>query len=134
VAERRPVGVLDTSVYVDLAHLDPAALPEISQLSIITLAELHQGVPMAKDAATRHVRIGRLGIAIGNFEPLPFDRRTAARYGSLVGLTVAANRDPRSRTMDLMIAAVASCHDLPLYTRNAKDFVGLESLVEVIEV
>lgn len=33
-----------------------------------------------------------------------------------------------------MIAAIASSNDLPLYTRNPKDFVGLEQLVEVIEV
>ncbi len=36
--------------------------------------------------------------------------------------------------MDLMIAAIASVHDLPLYTRNPKDFTGLESLVRVIVV
>ncbi|WP_367133102.1 type II toxin-antitoxin system VapC family toxin [Saccharothrix sp. HUAS TT1] len=134
MTERRPFGVLDTNVYIDLAKLDPALLPEIPELSVITLAELHQGLPMAKDAATREARTGRLGIAIENFEPLPFDRLAATRYGSLVGLTIAAGRSPRSREFDLMIAATASCHQLPLYTRNAKDFVGLESLVEVIEV
>jgi predicted nucleic acid-binding protein len=32
------------------------------------------------------------------------------------------------------ISAVASVRDLPLYTRNAKDFKGLESLLEVVEV
>jgi predicted nucleic acid-binding protein len=65
---------------------------------------------------------------------LPFDARAAARYGTLVALTIAANRSPEPRRMDLMIAAIASAHGLPLYTRNAKDLVGLGDLLEIIEV
>jgi predicted nucleic acid-binding protein len=33
--------------------------------------------------------------------------------------------------MDLMIAAIASSRNLPLYTRNAADFRGLEDVVTV---
>jgi predicted nucleic acid-binding protein len=33
-----------------------------------------------------------------------------------------------------MIASVAAANRLPLYTRNPKDFAGLESMVTVIEV
>jgi predicted nucleic acid-binding protein len=36
--------------------------------------------------------------------------------------------------MDLMIAAIASSRELPLYTRNEDDFKGLRSMVEVIAV
>ncbi|HWE91627.1 MAG TPA: hypothetical protein VG317_19355 [Pseudonocardiaceae bacterium] len=68
------------------------------------------------------------------FEQLPFDKDAATRYGTLVGLTVAANRDPRPRRMDLMIAAIASSHELPLYSRNAVDFKGLEDMVEIVAV
>ena len=32
-----------------------------------------------------------------------------------------------------MIAAIASAHGLPLYTRNAKDLVGLGDLLEIVE-
>ena len=49
-------------------------------------------------------------------------------------MTVAANRDPRPRTLDLMIAAIASCRGLPLFTRNGGDLVGLGDLVEVVDV
>ncbi|QQQ81042.1 type II toxin-antitoxin system VapC family toxin [Saccharothrix sp. 6-C] len=126
--------MLDTNVFIDLATLDRAALPEVAALTTITLAELQHGVAAAKDSTTRDVRTKRLGVAIVGYAPLPFDRRASTRYGSLIGLTIAADRDPRSRRFDLMIAAIASCHDLPLYTRNPKDFVGLEQLVEVIEV
>ena len=33
-----------------------------------------------------------------------------------------------------MIAATALAHDLPLYTRNAKDLDGLDGLLEIIDV
>ena len=134
MAERRPSGVLDTCVYIDLVKVDRALLPKSSELTAITLAELHQGITAAKDAAAQAARTERLGVAIHDFEPLPFDGQAAARFGSLVGLMRAANRDPRPRKMDLMIAAIASVNDLPLYTRNPKDFIGLESMVEVIAV
>jgi len=134
VTTRHESGVLDTSAYIDLALLDPAALPVIPQLTAITMAELHQGVAMARDAASRAARTEKLGAAIVEFEPVPFDGAAAARYGSLVALTVEANRDPRPRRLDLMIAAIASAHGLPLYTRNAKDLVGLADLLQVVEV
>lgn len=134
VAERPESGVLDTCAYIDLGLLDPARLPEIPELTAVTMAELHQGVVMAKDAASRAARTEKLGAAIVDFEPLPFDGQAAARYGTLVALTMAANRNPKPRRMDLMIAAVASSRGLPLYTRNAEDFKGLDGMVTIIEV
>ncbi|WP_431923583.1 type II toxin-antitoxin system VapC family toxin [Nonomuraea jabiensis] len=134
MTERHSAGVIDTCVYIDLAEISPADLPVYPELTAITLAELHQGVAMAKDQAIRAARMERLGAAVTDFEPLPFDADAAARYGSLVALTLAAKRDPRPRRMDLMIAAVASSRGLPLFTRNTDDFVGLESLVTVVPV
>ncbi|MDP9848334.1 type II toxin-antitoxin system VapC family toxin [Streptosporangium lutulentum] len=127
-------GVLDTCTYIDLDLIDPARLPTIPEITAITLAELHQGVAMAKDAGIRAARMEKLGAAVADFEPLPFDGDAAARYGTLVALTIAAERDPRPRRMDLMIAAVASTRGLPLYTRNDADFKGLESIVTVVPV
>jgi hypothetical protein len=134
VAERRQSGVLDTCTYIDLDLLDPSVLPEVPELTAITMAELHQGLAMAKTAAARAARTEKLGAAIVDFDPLPFDGDAAARYGSLVALTLQAARDPRPRRMDLMIAAIASARGLPLYTRNADDFAGLKNLVEVFGV
>ncbi|MHC0433639.1 PIN domain-containing protein [Streptomyces sp. O3] len=51
-----------------------------------------------------------------------------------MALTVAAKRNPRPRRVDLMIAAIASAEGLPLFTRNADGFKGLESAVEVVAV
>lgn len=134
MTERHESGVLDTSAYIDLARLDPAVLPVIPELTAITMAELHQGVAMARDAANRATRTEKLAAAIVEFESLPFDGSAAARYGTLVALTVEANRDPRPRRMDLMIAAIASAHGLPLYTRNARDLAGLADMLQVVEV
>ncbi|HEV3362321.1 MAG TPA: type II toxin-antitoxin system VapC family toxin [Pseudonocardiaceae bacterium] len=134
VAERRQSGVLDTCVYIDLDMLDPAVLPAVPEITAITMAELHQGLAMARNAATRAARTEKLGAAIVDFDPLPFDGDAAARYGSLVALTLEAKRDPRPRRLDLMIAAIASARDLPLYTRNEDDFKGLADMIEVIGV
>ncbi len=127
-------GVLDTCVYIDLDVVDPAGMPTIPEITAITVAELHQGVAMAKDPAARASRMEKLGAAVADFEPLPFDGAAAARYGSLVTLTLAHGRDPRPRRMDLMIAAIASARGLPLYTRNAEDFAGLGNRLKLIAV
>jgi predicted nucleic acid-binding protein len=134
MADRNESGVLDTCAYIDLGVVDPASLPVVPEITSVTLAELHQGVTMAKDANVRAARTEVLGAALVEFDPLPFDGDAAARYGSLVGSVVAAGRDPRPRRMDLMIAAIASSRGLPLYTRNAEDFKGLDGLLTVIEV
>jgi toxin FitB len=131
VTEPSDSGVLDTCAYIDLGVIDPDVLPEYPELTAVTLAELHQGVAMAKDAATRAARTEVLGAAVSDFEPLPFDGDAAARYGTLVALTISAGRDPRPRRMDLMIAAIASSRGLPLYTRNAQDFKGLDDMLTV---
>ncbi|MGW5715986.1 type II toxin-antitoxin system VapC family toxin [Amycolatopsis sp. NPDC003865] len=134
MAERHTAGVLDTCAYIELGSLDPETLPDFPEITAVTMAELHQGVVMTTDPAAKALRNEQLGAAIVEFTPLPFDGEAAARYGTLVALTIAAGRSPRPRRMDLMIAAIASVRGLPLYTRNAKDFRGLESLLEVVEV
>ncbi|MFB8125230.1 type II toxin-antitoxin system VapC family toxin [Streptomyces bacillaris] len=134
MAERHRAGVLDTCTYIDLDLLEPERLPALPALTAISLAELQQGVAMARDPLVRAARMEKLGAAVADFEPLPFDADAAARYGTLVTLVPAARRDPRPRGLDLMIAAIASVRELPLYTRNADDFKGLESAVTVVAV
>ncbi|WP_291418492.1 type II toxin-antitoxin system VapC family toxin [Actinophytocola sp.] len=134
MADRPESGVLDTCAYIDLGQLNPESLPAVPEITAITVAELHQGVAMARSAIVRAARTEVLGAAIVDFDPLPFDGDAASRYGSLVALTIAAKRDPKPRRMDLMIAAIASSRDLPLYTRNIDDFAGLDDLVTVVSV
>lgn len=132
--DRHPSGVIDTCTYIDLGLIDVQDLPEIPELTSITMAELHQGVTLARDEQTRAARVEKLAAAFRDFEPLPFDGDAAARYGTLVALTVDAGRNPRPRRLDLMIAAVASAWNLPLYTGNADDFRGLENAVTVVAI
>ncbi|GAA3471382.1 type II toxin-antitoxin system VapC family toxin [Nonomuraea roseola] len=134
MTERHAAGVIDTCVYIGLDSIPPAHLPDYPDITTITLAELHQGVAMAKNAVVRAARVEKLGAAVVDFDPLPFDSEAAARYGSLVTLTLAADRDPKPRRMDLLIAAIASSRGLPLFTRNADDFKGLESLLTIVPV
>ncbi|WP_374204079.1 type II toxin-antitoxin system VapC family toxin [Streptomyces sp. HPF1205] len=126
--------MLDTCTYIDLDLLDPGRLPAVPELTAITLAELQQGVAAAKDPAVRAARMEKLGAAVADFDPLSFDGDAAARYGTLVALTLAAGRLPKPRRLDLMIAAIASVHGLPLFTRNPDDFKGLDSAVTVVAV
>jgi hypothetical protein len=126
--------MLDTSAVIDLPALDPARLPVEAAIPAIVLAELAQGVAMTKSAEQVMIRSQRLADIEAAFAAIPFDREAARRYGTLVALTIAANRDPRPRRIDLMIAATAAAHGLPLYTRNPDDFRGLDSAVTVIAV
>lgn len=134
MADRHPTGILDTCVYIDLADIDPARIPAKPKLTAVSMAELQQGIAMAKDPAERASRTERLGDAVAAFDPLPFDGEAAARYGTLVALTLAAKRDPRPRKLGLMIAAIASVKGLALYTRNVDDFKGLDSALQVVAV
>lgn len=134
MTDRLPRGLLDTCVVIDLQVIDPGFLPVEAAVSSIVLAELAQGVAMTKDPAEMMTRAQRLADVEAEFAAVPFDREAARRFGTLVALTVKANRDPRPRRMDLMIAATAAAQGLPLFTRNADDFKGLEQGVKVIPV
>ncbi len=134
MTKRRPRGLLDTCVVIDLPKIDPALLPVEAAVSSVVLAELAQGVAMTTDPVEVLARAQRLADVEAEFAAIPFDREAARRFGTLVALTVKAKRDPRPRRMDLMIAATAAAQELPLYTRNASDFKGLEQGVEVLSI
>nr|WP_276612270.1 PIN domain-containing protein [Kineococcus vitellinus] len=103
-------------------------------VSAATLAELHFGVLVTTDDAVRAERLRRLSILLRRFDALPLDEAVAASYGRLAAAVVAAGRQPRARTMDLLIAATAHAHGARLYTRNAADLRGADELVEVVAV
>lgn len=135
MAERRESGVLDTSVVIDLPAIDEVLLPIEATITAVTLAELSQGPHLASTPHERSLRLERLQVVEAVFQlPLPFGAAAARRYGSLVALVVGAGRAVRPRRIDLMIAATAAVHGLPLFTRNAADFDGLQDALDLIEV
>src|SRR2546430_16172407 len=56
---RRPRGLIDTSVVIDLGMIDPGALPEEVAVSAITMAELAVRPRAAEDPAGGGRRRGR---------------------------------------------------------------------------
>jgi predicted nucleic acid-binding protein len=86
------------------------------------------------EATERARRLDVLQRAEHEFDPIPFDADAARAYGRVTAAVIAAGRKPRRRAADLMIAATAIVAELPLYTTNPDDFVGLDHLVTVIPV
>ncbi|MFC8527078.1 type II toxin-antitoxin system VapC family toxin [Nocardia sp. NPDC057227] len=131
---RYPVGLLDTCTLIDLGDLEEDDLPIEARICTVTLAELGLGIAMAPDPTALALRTERLLEIEHAFDALPFSATAARRFASIAKLTVAAGRNPRPRRMDLMIAAIASSNDLPLFTRNPDDFKGLDPLLTVVAV
>jgi predicted nucleic acid-binding protein len=133
--QRRPRGLLDTSVIIDLEQLESAHLPIESAVSAITMAELAAGPHATQDPDERARRQDRLQRAEAAFDPLPFDSEASRAYGRIYAAVVGAGRKARgARAVDLLIAATACSNGLPLYTRNPADFHALDTLVEVVSV
>ncbi|MFR9753266.1 type II toxin-antitoxin system VapC family toxin [Nocardia sp. 004] len=128
-------GVLDTGIIAALALFDPAELPVESAITAVTLGELSRG-PYATDDPVKRARwIVVLQHAEATFgEALPYDSEAARVFGLICASVYAAGRQPRRRTADLMIAAIAARNGLPLYTTNPKDFACLDDLVTIVPV
>ena len=124
-------AVLDTSVMI--ATEVPPLEGELA-ISAAALAELNFGVLITADSAVRAERLRRLVEFQRRFTALPVDEAVATSYGHLASATAAAGRQPRSRVMDLLIAATAHAHSARLYTRNPSDLIGIEHLVEIVAV
>jgi hypothetical protein len=132
---RRPRGIIDTSVVIDLERLDSNVLPLEVAVSAITLAELAAGPHATKDPDERGRRQDRLQRAEAAFDPLPFDSEAARAYGRIYAAVASVGRKARGpRAVDLLIAATACASQLPLYTRNPGDFPGLDDLLDVMAV
>jgi len=128
----RPTGLLDTSTVILLPRLrDPDALPVAPLISAITLAELSVGPLLALTDADRAARLAHLQQAEADFEPLPFDADAARAFGQVAASLRRAGRKTSARAYDAMIAAIAIANDLPLYTCNPDDFIGIDGLLVV---
>lgn len=120
---------------VALEEIDSDQLPREVAISAVTLAELAAGPYATIDADERARRQDRLQRTEASFDPLPFDADAARAYGRIYSAVVGAGRKARgARAADLLIAATALAHALPIVTRNPKDLVGVDELVSIIVV
>jgi predicted nucleic acid-binding protein len=103
-------------------------------ISAITVAELAAGPLPATTPLEAAKRQARLQEVESRLEPIPFDAGAARSYALIVAAVVHEGRKPRSRFADLLIAATAHANRLDLYSRNADDFSGLETLIGVVPV
>jgi tRNA(fMet)-specific endonuclease VapC len=127
-SEATSVGILDTSVVLELPNLTAEDLPTFPTISVITLAELSVGPEVSKNAHERAMRQLVLQQTEATFEPLPFDAACARRFAIVAGCLRQSGRKSQARAFDALIAATALAHDIPLYTRNAQDFGGITGL------
>ena len=128
--------LLDTNVVSETIRPRPektvldwieAQTPSDLYLAAQTIGELVRGARKVKEQARRerYERWIEQDLA-RQFDGrvLPFDGRTAAVWGRLMGDGDRAGRPPAAA--DAQIAAVAIHHELILVTRNVKDFVSFE--------
>ena len=128
-------GLIDASVVIRYSEVEPKRLPAEMAISTLTLAELTAGPLATADELERARRQERLQRFETGVESLTFSPSCARAYGHIYAATLAGDRKPRgARAVDLMIAATALAHDLPLHTLNAKDLRGLEGLLEIVDV
>lgn len=132
--DRLERALLDTSVVIDLDRIPAESLPVQMAVSAVTMAELAAGPAAASDEAERARRQDRLQRAEATFDPLPLDTEAARAYGRVYAAVREQRRNPRRRLADLLIAAIALANSLPVATRNAADFAGLEGLIDVVEI
>jgi predicted nucleic acid-binding protein len=116
-------GILDTSVFIATEAGRPLGeLPDSAAVSVVTLAELHLGVLMARGAAIRARRLRTLATVQNSFEPIPIDSEIARTFAELV--SEARRQGKRPKIMDTWIAATAVAHELPVYTQD-DDFASI---------
>jgi toxin FitB len=87
-------AILDTSV---LVATDVRPLEGELAISAAALAELHFGVLVTSDPATRAVRLRRLSEFQRRFSALPVDEAVVISYVRLAAAVAATGRQPRAR-------------------------------------
>jgi predicted nucleic acid-binding protein len=122
-------AVLDTSILIAARPIDEDLEAAIS---VVSIAELHFGLLIARGDDARATRAARLGMIEARFpDPLPVDDRVAREWGHLQAVVAAGGGQPRRRAADLAIAATARVHRAILVTDNRNDFTAVAHLLEI---
>ena len=129
------LGLLDTSVIIDLHRIDADRLPRNFSVSVITMTELAAGPLATRDVSERARRQDVLQRIESLVDPVPFDISCLRAFGRVVAAAMKNERKrTRARTNDLLLAATACALNVPLFTRNADDFLDLTSVIDVVSV
>lgn len=120
-------ALLDTSVLI----AETAPVETEGAISAASIAELHFGVLVARDADEAARRAARLGAVEAAFHPFPVDAAVAREWGRLAAAVSQRGGNPRRRAVDLAIAATANVHGIPLLTADTTDFAIVDDLVDV---
>lgn len=75
-------GLFDTIFVAQEQGHFPAGLPDEAAISVMTLAELHVGVLLAKGPRTRAQRLRALGLVERTFDPIPVNDPIARVFAS----------------------------------------------------
>ncbi|HEV7884615.1 MAG TPA: PIN domain-containing protein, partial [Solirubrobacteraceae bacterium] len=65
------------------------------------------------------------------FDPLPVDASVAREWGRLAAAVAGRGGRPPRRTIDLVIAATANVHRVPVLTADTADLAIIDDLVDV---
>ena len=123
-----PIGILDTSVIIDLPSLQVNRLPTEGTISAITLAELSIGPITAKDATTRVQRQLRIQAAEAQFSVLPFDTRSARMYAIVYG-TVGQFNGSGSAEHGIGVQKLNYLH----YSRSPAELAIMQTLKQALD-
>jgi toxin FitB len=119
-------ALLDTSI---LIGEEPP--PDVeAAISVASIAELHFGVLVTSDDDERAIRTNRLGAIESTFDALPVTVEIAREWGRLSAAVRNRGGQPRRRSIDLVIAATANVHGVPLLTHNTADFQIISDLTD----
>ncbi|MGI8643494.1 MAG: type II toxin-antitoxin system VapC family toxin [Thermomicrobiales bacterium] len=110
---------------VEARNVLDALVPQGIGTSIISCIEIEEGVLGSRDPETDRLSFdGFLGIA----ETIFVDQNIASRTARLRVDLRRAGRSVNHRAFDLIIAATAIEHGIPLVTRNTRDYVDIPAL------
>lgn len=119
--------LVDTNVLSELARSEPApevrswaaAVPLPIRVSVVSLEEIHFGLSWRPNS---RIESWFEEFFAESCELLPITTAIARRAGELRG-RLRAEGQQRTQA-DMLIAATAQAHQLPLVTRNVRDFAG----------
>ena len=126
-------GLADTSVFI--AHesgRELAALPARVAVSVVTLGELRLGVLASESRTIRARRADTLALA-ARADPIPISEAVMIQWAELVASCRRADVGRGVKQNDVLIAATALEHGLPVLTQD-DDFDALAKAHPALDV